>query len=148
MYRYYAEIAGSTLRHCVHGRKSEFPAAEAIAALRKRPRVFFLANPNNPTGTLVDSTAVHKLLRAASHTAVILDEAYAEFSVETAVPWINRYPNLFVTRTFSKAEGMAGLRLGAVMAGHSLAFVRRAMPPYPVNLVPDAVCRCRRRSRT
>jgi histidinol-phosphate aminotransferase len=135
MYRYYAEIAGARVKTLRYGRNMEFPLAEALAALRRRPRLFFLANPNNPTGTLVDSTAVHKLLRAASHTAVILDEAYAEFSVETAVPWINRYPNLFVTRTFSKAEGMAGLRLGAVIGRRdSLAFVRRAMPPYPVNL--------------
>jgi histidinol-phosphate aminotransferase len=135
MYRYYAEIAGARLKVLRYGRNMEFPFAEAIAALRKKPRVFFLANPNNPTGTLVPGDAVRKLLRAATHTVVVLDEAYAEFSPDSAVPWIRRYPNLFVTRTFSKAEGMAGLRLGAVIGQrNSLAFVRRAMPPYPVNL--------------
>ena len=66
---------------------------------------------------------------------VVLDEAYAEFSPESLVPWARRYPHLFVARTFSKAEGMAGLRLGAVIGKRdSLSFVRRAMPPYPVNL--------------
>ncbi len=66
---------------------------------------------------------------------MVLDEAYAEFSPESAVPWIRRYPHVFVARTFSKAEGMAGLRLGAVIGNRdSLAYVRRAMPPYPVNL--------------
>jgi histidinol-phosphate aminotransferase len=135
MYRYYAEIAGACVKVLRYGKNMDFPLAEALAALRKKPRLFFLANPNNPTGTLVDSTTVHKLLRAATHTVVILDEAYAEFSVVSAVPRIRRYPHLFVTRTFSKAEGMAGLRLGAVIGQrHSLAFVRRAMPPYPVNL--------------
>jgi histidinol-phosphate aminotransferase len=135
MYRYYAEIAGARVQVLRYGADMEFPLAEAIAAMRKKPRVFFLANPNNPTGTLVPSSAIRQLLRAATHTVLVLDEAYAEFSVESAVPWVRRYPHLFVTRTFSKAEGMAGLRLGAVIArGDSLAFVRRAMPPYPVNI--------------
>jgi histidinol-phosphate aminotransferase len=134
MYRYYAEIAGARVHALRYGPNMEFPFAEALAALRKKPRLFFLANPNNPTGTLVQSAAVRKLLRAATHTVVVLDEAYAEFSPETAVPWVRRYPHLFVARTFSKAEGMAGLRLGAVIGRRdSLSFVRRAMPPYPVN---------------
>jgi histidinol-phosphate aminotransferase len=135
MYRYYAEIAGARVNVLRYGPNMEFPFTEALAAFRKKPRLFFLANPNNPTGTLVTGDAIRQLLRAATHTVVVLDEAYAEFSPESAVPWVRRYPHLFVARTFSKAEGMAGLRLGAVI-GHrdSLAFVRRAMPPYPVNL--------------
>jgi histidinol-phosphate aminotransferase len=135
MYRYYAEIAGARVRALRYGPNIEFPLDDALAALRKKPRLFFLANPNNPTGTLVPARAVQKLLRAARNTVVILDEAYAEFSPESSVPWIRRYPHLFVARTFSKAEGLAGLRLGAVIGQRdSLSFVRRAMPPYPVNL--------------
>jgi len=135
MYRYYAEIAGARIRVLRYGKNLEFPLQEALAALRQKPRVFFLANPNNPTGTQVERAAIQRLLRAARHTVVVLDEAYAEFSPDSAVPWIRRYPHLFVARTFSKAEGMAGLRLGAVIGQrNSLAFVRRAMPPYPVNL--------------
>ena len=134
MYRYYAEIAGARVLVLRYGTNMEFPLGEALAALRKKPRVFFLANPNNPTGTLVPGAAIRKLLRAARHTVVVLDEAYAEFSVESAVPLVRRYRHLFVARTFSKAEGMAGLRLGAVIGQRdSLSFVRRAMPPYPVN---------------
>jgi len=135
MYRYYAEIAGARVKVIRYGPNMEFPFAEALAALRKKPRLFFLANPNNPTGTFVPSAAVRRLLRSATHTVVVLDEAYSEFSSESVVPWVRRYPHLFVTRTFSKAEGMAGLRLGAVIGRRdSLSFVRRAMPPYPVNL--------------
>jgi histidinol-phosphate aminotransferase len=135
MYRYYAEIAGARVEVLQYGRNMEFPFAEALAALRKRPRLFFLANPNNPTGTIVNSADILKLLRATAHTVVVLDEAYAEFAVETAVPWVRPYPHLFVARTFSKAEGLAGLRLGAVIGQRdSLALVRRAMPPYPVNI--------------
>ena len=135
MYRYYAEIAGARIKVLRYGRNMEFPFDDALAALRRRPRLFFLANPNNPTGTFLPGDAVRKLVRAAPHTVIVLDEAYAEFSPESAVPWVRQFPNLFVARTFSKAEGMAGLRLGAVIGrGDSLAFVRRAMPPYPVNL--------------
>lgn len=134
MYRYYAEIAGARVQVLRYGANMEFPLSEALAALKQKPRVFFLANPNNPTGTFVNSDAIRKLLRAATHTVVVLDEAYAEFSAESAVSWVRRYPHLFVARTFSKAEGLAGLRLGAVIGRRdSLSFVRRAMPPYPVN---------------
>ena len=135
MYRYYAEIAGARVQVLRYGKNLEFPVEDALAALRKKPRLFFLANPNNPTGTQVDRGAIQKLLRAATHTVVVLDEAYAEFSPDSAVLWIRHYPHLFVARTFSKAEGLAALRLGAVIGqSDSLAFVRRAMPPYPVNL--------------
>ena len=135
MYRYYAEIAGTRVKALQYGRNMEFPLSEALAALRKKPRLFFLANPNNPTGTAVSSADILKLIHTTTNTVLVLDEAYAEFAVESVVPWVRRYPNLFVVRTFSKAEGLAGLRLGAVIGQcNSLALVRRAMPPYPVNI--------------
>ena len=134
MYRYYAEIAGARVEALSYSKEMEFPSAEVEKALRKRPRVFFLANPNNPTGTLVGKAAIEKILKAAPHTAVVLDEAYADFSGVTGVPWIRRHANLFIAKTFSKAAGLAGLRLGAVIARRdSLALVRRALPPFPVN---------------
>jgi histidinol-phosphate aminotransferase len=105
-----------------------------LKALRKKPRLFFLANPNNPTGTLVSLDTIRKILRAATHTVVVLDEAYSDFSGLSCVPWIRRFGNLFVAKTFSKAAGLAGLRLGAVIGQRdSLALVRRALPPFPVN---------------
>jgi histidinol-phosphate aminotransferase len=135
MYRYYAEIAGARIETLRYGAEMEFPLDDFVSALRKRPAVVFIANPNNPTGTLVSRDAIKKILRAASSTIVVIDEAYAEFSGVTVLPWIRKYPNLFVTRTFSKAAGLAGLRLGAAMAcRQSLALLRRAMPPFPVNI--------------
>ena len=134
MYRYYAEIAAAQVVALKYSATMEFPIEDALAALRKKPRVFFLANPNNPTGTLVGEDVLRKLLKVASHTAVVLDEAYSDFSGMTGVGWIRKHPQLFVAKTFSKAAGMAGLRLGAVIAQRdSLAMVRRALPPYPVN---------------
>jgi histidinol-phosphate aminotransferase len=135
MYRYYAEIAGARIDEVRYGGEMEFPLDEFVAALRTKPRVAFIANPNNPTGTLLQVDVIKKLLLAATDTALVIDEAYAEFSGITVLPLIRKYPQLFVTRTFSKAAGLAALRLGAVMAcEESLAYLRRAMPPFPVNL--------------
>jgi histidinol-phosphate aminotransferase len=135
MYRYYAEIYGARISVLRYGRQMEFPLKDALAALRKKPRVLFVANPNNPTGTLLQPESIRKILNAATHTAVVIDEAYAEFSGFSVAPWIRKYPQLFVARTFSKVAGLAALRLGAVIAcKDSLALVKRAMPPFPVNL--------------
>lgn len=135
MYRYYAEIYGARIAVTRYTNEMKFPLETVVAALRKKPRVLFIANPNNPTGTLLQAGAIRKILNAATHTVVVIDEAYAEFSGVTVVPWIRKYPQLFVARTFSKVAGLAALRLGAVMAREdSLSYVRRAMPPFPVNL--------------
>jgi histidinol-phosphate aminotransferase len=134
MYRFYAEIAGARVEALRYTGEMEFPLGAVRAALRKKPRLFFLANPNNPTGTLVSLEAIRKILRDATHTAVVLDEAYSDFSGLSCVPWVRRFNNLFVAKTFSKAAGLAGLRLGAVIGQRdSLALVRRALPPFPVN---------------
>jgi len=135
MYRYYAEIYAARISVLRYGGEMEFPLEGVIAALRRRPRVLFIANPNNPTGTLLQKEELRRILKAATHTAVVMDEAYGEFSGFTAMPWIRKYAQLFVAKTFSKVAGLAALRLGAVIASEqSLAMVRRAMPPFPVNL--------------
>src|ERR1700674_1562108 len=134
MYRYWGEIAGARVEALRYGPDMEFPMTGILGALRKKPRVLFIANPNNPTGTLLQIAEIEKILRAASNTAVVMDEAYEEFSGVTLVPYIGKYANLFIARTFSKAAGLAALRLGAVMAdAGSLSYLRRAMPPFPVN---------------
>ncbi|HWW17057.1 MAG TPA: histidinol-phosphate transaminase [Candidatus Saccharimonadales bacterium] len=135
MYRYYAEIFGASVEALRYGPEMEFPTSGVLAALKRKPRVLFIANPNNPTGTLLEVSAVEKILQAARKTVVVIDEAYAEFSGVTLVSKIGKYPHLFIARTFSKAAGLAGLRLGAVIArAESLSYLRRAMPPFPVNV--------------
>jgi histidinol-phosphate aminotransferase len=135
MYRYYGEIAGARIEALRYGPEMDVPISGILAALEKKPRVFFIANPNNPTGTLSQADAIEKILCAAPDTAVVIDEAYADFSGVTLVPRIGKYANLFIARTFSKAAGLAALRLGAVIANaDSLSYLRRAMPPFAVNL--------------
>ncbi len=135
MYRFYAELAGARIVALRYDRAMRFPLERVLRALRRvRPRVLFLANPNNPTGTLLEPPALRQILGAASHTLVVVDEAYYEFSGVTVLPWIRRLSNLVVTRTFSKAAGLAGLRLGCVFANRRIAAgLRKAHSPYPVN---------------
>jgi histidinol-phosphate aminotransferase len=135
MYRYWGEVAGAKIEVERYGPAMEFPLDGVLQALVSRPRALFVCNPNNPTGTLLQKDVIETILKAATHTAVVVDEAYAEFSGLTVVPWIKQYPQLFVARTFSKAAGLAGLRLGAVIAcAESLAILRRATAPFPVNV--------------
>src|ERR1700737_3351187 len=148
MYRYYAEIYGAQIDVLHYGPEMEFPLEEVLLVLRNKPRVLFIANPNNPTGTLLERSGIESILQAATNTAVVIDEAYAEFSGATVIPWIKKYPQLFVVRTFSKAAGLPALRLGAVMAcTDSIALLQRAMPPFPINvaalLAADAAIRDR-----
>jgi histidinol-phosphate aminotransferase len=138
MYRFFAELAGARVIALRYGDEMRFPVDAVIRALRqprKRcPRVLYIANPNNPTGTLVRREELRRILRAASRTLVLVDEAYFDFSGLTILPWIRRYPNLLVARTFSKSAGLAALRIGCLFGKAGiLAAMRRACTPYPVN---------------
>ena len=138
MYRFFAELAGARVIALRYDDEMRFPVDAVIRALRqpgKRcPRVLYIANPNNPTGTLVQRDELRRILRAAAHTLVLVDEAYFDFAGLTILPWIRRYPNLLVARTFSKSAGLAALRVGCLFGkSELLAAMRRACTPYPVN---------------
>ena len=110
-----------------------------LAAIREDTRVVFIANPNNPTGTLLDADSLQAFLESVpSRVVVVLDEAYGEFlDAELQVPsvdWLARFPNLVLTRTFSKAYGLAGLRVGFALAQADVAgMLNRVRQPFNVN---------------
>jgi histidinol-phosphate aminotransferase len=138
MYRFFSELAGARVTALRYDDEMKFPVADVLRELRGSPpsipRVLFIANPNNPTGTLVQPEDLRRILRAASRTLVLVDEAYFDFSGLTILPWIRQYSNLLVARTFSKAAGLAALRLGCLFAKPEiLSVMRRACTPYPVN---------------
>jgi len=152
MYRFYAQLAGARFRSLHYTKEMEFPLASVLKELQRRPRAFLLANPNNPTATLVTLAEIRAILLAAPRTLVLVDEAYFEFCGVTVLPWIRRYPNLIVSRTFSKAPALAGLRLGCLFACREIiAALKRADSPYPVNVAAlvaaEAVIRDRRSVR-
>ena len=134
MYRFYSELADAQIVAPRYDAEMRFPWKNVLAELRKSPRVFFLPNPNSPTGNLLSLPDLRRILNAATRTMVVIDEAYFEFSGITVIPWIRRCNNLIVTRTFSKTAGLAGLRLGCVFVhGEWAADMRKAQSPYPVN---------------
>ncbi|MEO5721485.1 MAG: histidinol-phosphate transaminase [Chthoniobacterales bacterium] len=135
MYRFYAELGGARIRTV--GYRAEtlaFPEEELLAAVTTDTRVILISNPNNPTGTAVSLASLERILRAAPQAAILVDEAYFEFCGTTALPLLAEFSNLFVSRTFSKAYGMAGLRFGCLFSdARNLAYARKVQSPYSVN---------------
>jgi histidinol-phosphate aminotransferase len=148
MYRFYSELAGARIVAPRYDSEMRFTWNNVIAELRKGPRVFFLPNPNSPTGNLHSKPELRRILNAATRTMVVIDEAYFEFSGVTVIPWIRRHKNLIVTRTFSKITGLAGLRLGCIFVHRELAAtMRKAQSPYPVNAAALAAAEAAMRDR-
>ena len=113
-----------------------FPTEDVLANLNDRTRLVVIANPNNPTGQVASRDDLLRIASSAPQAAILVDEAYFEFYGETLLDQIGRLPNLFVARTFSKAYGLAGLRIGALMgATEQISAIRRVASPYNVNAV-------------
>jgi histidinol-phosphate aminotransferase len=115
-----------------------------LAAINDKTRLIFIANPNNPTGTWLKQQQLEQFLsRVPLHVVVVLDEAYFEYASDLAMgasdypngmQWLNTYPNLVVTRTFSKAYGLAGLRVGYSVSHAEIAdLLNRVRQPFNVN---------------
>jgi histidinol-phosphate aminotransferase len=163
MYRVAASIQGAGVTEVPLDRERGFALdAEGVAAAwTPGLKIAFLCSPNNPTGNLLDQRSVARVLEAlAGRALVVVDEAYAEFAPHSSlVPWLARYPHLVILRTLSKAYGLAGARLGAVLAAPEIVeLLRRMIPPYALTvptieaglsaLSPAGLERCRARVDT
>ena len=134
MYEVFAQITGARTVRIPCGPNFGFPLDKVLQAITPRTRLIVITNPNNPTGLVVKRSEILQVIAAAADAAVLLDEAYFDFYGETLMDQIGGIPNLFVARTFSKAYGLAGIRLG-VLAGpaEQMAVLRRIAPPFNVN---------------
>ena len=136
MYRIYMMAASANVICVPMGANFEFPFSALRDVITDRTRLIAIANPNNPTGTLAPLDQLLALARFAPQAAVLIDEAYFEFCGKSALAESREYPNIFVARTFSKAYGLAGLRVGALIGDvDQLAAVRRVSSPYNVNQI-------------
>jgi histidinol-phosphate aminotransferase len=116
-----------------------FPTEAVLRAITPRTRMIFLNTPNNPTGQLIALADLRRIAEAAPHSVVLIDEAYIEFGGETFLPDLPRYPNVLVGRTFSKAYGLAGMRVGIVIGQpQALDPVRAVTLPFNINSVAIA----------
>jgi histidinol-phosphate aminotransferase len=113
-----------------------FPLERVLKAITPRTKMILIANPNNPTATVAAREDLVKVIEAAPQAVVLVDEAYFEFYGETVLDLLPKYENLFVSRTFSKAYGLAGLRIGAMLGNpQQIGYIRRITPPFNVNIV-------------
>jgi histidinol-phosphate aminotransferase len=135
MYRFYSEVAGAKITEIAYPQQGmEFPLQAVLDAITPDTRAVMLANPNNPTGTGVSLLGIERILHRARKAVVLVDEAYYEFSGVTAITEIERVPNLFVCRTFSKVFGMAAMRLGCLFSHEAnIHYLHKAQSPYSVN---------------
>ena len=115
-----------------------------LAAIDEDTRLVFIANPNNPTGTFIEGAKLEAFIaKVPVHVVVVLDEAYTEYLAAQkrydSIAWVRRYPNLLVSRTFSKAYGLAGLRVGFAIAQPQLTdLLNRLRQPFNVNTLAQA----------
>ncbi len=154
MYPTLGQALGVKVVRAQPGEDLALPVGELLARISPRTRVIAIANPNNPTGLVASRADLSRIAEAAPNAAVLIDEAYFEFCdkalppgtggtptletmiVETMIPELARYPNLFVARTFSKVYGLAGLRLGVLIgAAEQIDYLRRFSLPFNVNSV-------------
>jgi histidinol-phosphate aminotransferase len=136
MYRIYAMAAGAQVVSVGLDEEFQFCAESICDQIMERTRLIAIANPNNPTGTVVTRKQLLQIARLAPAAAVLVDEAYFEFYGETMLGAHHELSNLFVTRTFSKAYGMAGLRAGVLVGNREqMSSIRRVSSPYNVNAV-------------
>lgn len=114
----------------------QFPYERLLAAITPRTKIIAIANPNSPSGSIATRQQIIEIARRAPHAIVLVDEAYFHFYGETVLDLIATQPNILVTRTFSKAYGLAGLRVGVIAAPvETMQWVRRVLSPYSVNSV-------------
>ncbi len=151
VYSQYSFAVYPLATQAVGGRAIVVPAAHfghdlpAMAtAMTEDTRLVFIANPNNPTGTFVDGDTIAAFLKKVPpHVVVVLDEAYTEYLSAAqrydSLAWVKQYPNLLVSRTLSKAYGLAGLRVGFGIAQPALTdLLNRIRQPFNVNSLAQA----------
>jgi histidinol-phosphate aminotransferase len=136
MYAFLAEVQGARVVNLP--RRSDFSLhLDGFAAQARKARLIFVVSPNNPSGTPLSGEELGILLETGR--PVVVDEAYAEFAGDSFVGLVPRYPNLMVLRTLSKWAGLAGLRIGYLVASPEIVEVAlKAKQPYSVSVAAEA----------
>jgi histidinol-phosphate aminotransferase len=134
MYEVYASATDARAVTVQAADDLQFPFDRLISAITPHTKVIAIANPNSPSGSVATREQLLELARRAPQAVLLVDEAYFHFFGETVMDLVGTLPNLVVARTFSKAYGLAGLRLG-LLAGpvDLMRWVRRVLSPYSVN---------------
>ena len=129
-----AQVEQCVIHEPHYRRETGYPFAEVQALINRNTRVIVVANPNNPSGTAVSAESIIGLAKAAPHAIILVDECYYEYCQITVADCVESYPNIVVTRTFSKTWGLPSLRLGYVLAAaDNIQALLKVRGPYDVN---------------
>ena len=141
MFKFYAQLNEAVIREVLYNADLSFPIDRVLSAINKNTKIVVLVNPNSPTGTSInDNDIINVIEKAQRNDAIVMvDEAYSQFYGKTSIPLIKKYGNLIITQTFSKAFGLAGLRLGYIISNkNNIKNIQKALSPYSVNGVAVA----------
>jgi histidinol-phosphate aminotransferase len=136
MYEVYASATDARIVAVQAAEDLQFPFERLLEAVSPRAKIIAIANPNSPSGSVATRQQLLAIAERAPHAVLLVDEAYYHFHGETVIDLVGKIPNLVVARTFSKAYGLAGLRLG-LLAGpvEMMQWIRRVLSPYSVNSI-------------
>jgi len=136
MFKFYAQLNEAVIREVLYNADLSFPTNRVLSTINKNTKIVVVVNPNSPTGTSINDNDIIKIVEKAQRNdaVVMIDEAYCQFYGKTSIPLIKKYDNLIVTQTFSKAFGLAGLRLGYIISNkNNIKNIQKALSPYSVN---------------
>lgn len=140
MYKFYSSIMEGKVIELSLNENMEIDVDKIIDKVKEeRPKIVIFSNPNNPTGSVISREDIFKIVES-SDSLIIVDEAYYEFYGESVIDSVDKYENLIVLRTCSKAMGMAAARLGFLIANEKLVeIIRKVKPPFNINGLTQAV---------
>ena len=136
MFKFYAQLNEAIIKEVLYNNDLSFPTERILKEINPKTKLIIIANPNNPTGTSVKKEDIVKIIKKAedNNALVFIDEAYYPFFNESSIELINKFDNLIVSQTFSKAFGMANLRLGYLVSNEeNIKNLLKAISPYSVN---------------
>lgn len=137
MYELFSQVAGAKIVWISYPSDFSFPVEEVLTKIGPNTRLIALATPNNPTGTLIPRKDLQRIIEKNPKMLVLIDEAYGPFAKISNIDLVNQYQNVFVTQTFSKAYGLAGLRIGTLFSCcDNIEVISRVLAPsYSVDAI-------------
>ncbi|MRI33002.1 histidinol-phosphate aminotransferase [Endozoicomonas sp. OPT23] len=134
MYHQVAKVENLNIIEPSYSKDKGFPKSEVLAAITDKTRLIVIANPNNPSGTEVPREDILAIAKAAPEAAILVDECYFEYTQQTVADVVDQYPNLLVTRTFSKTWGLPSVRFGYVISNaENINTLLNVRGPYDIN---------------
>jgi len=134
MFKFYAQAAAAKITEILYTDALKFPTKKVLAKISRKTKIIILCNPNNPTGTLIERQDIEKIAEKAKDSIILIDEAYNQFSKQNSIPLTQKYDNIIVIQTFSKALGIGGLRLGYIVSNkENITNIAKVLSPYSVN---------------